>query len=71
MLHKEINMDLVTVDNPATTKITGEQTEITVTAGQSIRIETSPGGEEILESVVPIGKTWTLAVNVNIDETDA
>jgi hypothetical protein len=39
-------------------------------AGQSLIIETSPGGIEILDEEVPAGKVWTVHVAVVISETD-
>jgi hypothetical protein len=40
-------------------------------AGQSLRIETSPSGEEVLSAEVPAGKSWAVTVQLNIVETDA
>jgi len=42
-----------------------------VTAGKSLKIETSPGGIEILDSQVPRGKTWAVSISVQVSETDA
>lgn len=39
-------------------------------AGQSLKIETSPDGEEILDTQVPNGKVWEVRVSVNITETN-
>lgn len=63
-------MNLVTHEQPATTKKQGEDDGIVISAGQRLRIETSPGGAEILDVVVPAGKQWTATVSVSIDETD-
>ena len=38
-------------------------------AGKHLKIETSPGGEELLDAVVPAGKTWDINLTVNIVET--
>ena len=47
------------------------QEEFTIVAGQSLKIETSPRGEEILDIEVPAGKTWTGIVVVDFVETNA
>ncbi|KKN22566.1 hypothetical protein LCGC14_0913690 [marine sediment metagenome] len=64
-------MNLTTRVLPALTKVTGEQNVITIAAGQRLTIETSPGGAEILDAIVPVGKVWTAAISVSIDEMDA
>ena len=45
--------------------------EVVVAAGQSLKIETSPGGAEVLSEQCPAGKKWQVRVNVHITETDA
>jgi len=40
-----------------------------VAPGQSLRIETSPGGEELLDVEVPAGKVWTCYVYVRVVES--
>ena len=40
-------------------------------AGQSLKIETSPNGEEVINAVCPAGKVWHVHVAVVIEETDA
>ena len=49
----------------------GDEKNISLTAGQRLVIETSPGGAEILDAVVPPGKVWTAGVGVQIEENDA
>ena len=44
---------------------------VTVAAGKSLKVETSPGGEELLDEEVPTGKSWDVTVSVYIVETDA
>jgi len=45
--------------------------EVTCSAGQSLKIETSPGGAELLNLECPAGKQWSnVRVNVQITETD-
>lgn len=53
---------------PARTTRQGSDT-FTVTAGQRVTIETAPRGIEVLDAVVPAGKTWTVTVNVYVVET--
>ena len=36
----------------------------TATAGQSVKIETSPDGLEILDATVPAGKTWKVSLSL-------
>ena len=55
---------------PAVIK-SGQETDISITAGQSLKIEISPGGDEILEVECPAGKMWTARVIVEVTETDA
>lgn len=43
---------------------------ITVTGGQTLKIETSPGGEEILAEVCPEGETWIVTMHIQISITD-
>lgn len=42
-----------------------------VNDGQVLRIETSPGGAEILNSGPPAGKKWNAIISVQIVETNA
>lgn len=41
-------------------------TTVTVAAGKSLKIETTPGGEDILDVEVPAGETWTVSINVYV-----
>jgi len=45
--------------------------EFTMAAGQSLKIETSPNGEDVLDVEVPAGKSWTVIVDVSIREVSA
>ena len=60
-------MNLRTEDRPATVTHLGSDGFIAA-AGQHVRIETSPGGIEHLDAVVPVGKTWQVTINVHIQE---
>lgn len=42
--------------------------EFTATAGQSIKIETSPSGDNILDETVPEGHEWACKVWIEITE---
>lgn len=46
------------------------QAELNAVAGQTLKIETSPDGEEILEVVVPAGKKWIGILVVDFLEED-
>ena len=59
---------LVEESRPAKTVLNGSDTVI-LAAGKHVKVETSPGGEELLDAVVPAGKTWTVTVGVYILET--
>lgn len=41
----------------------------TLAAGQSLKIETFPLGDEILDVEVPVGKIWSVRVYVVMEET--
>ncbi len=49
----------------------GYQSGIVATAGQSLKIETSPRGDDVLAAECPAGKAWEISVNVCIKEVDA
>lgn len=59
---------LVNESLPARVSYQGSAT-VTAPAGRHVKVETSPGGEELLDAVVPAGKTWVVTVNVYIQET--
>ena len=62
---------ILQIDNvPARTKLHGEKDRLVVSAGQHLRIETSPEGAEVLDAVVPAGKQWEVTIGVSIDVTD-
>ena len=54
---------------PHATKYGSEEFE--VLAGKTLKIETSPTGEQHLNVSVPAGKKWAVEVTVQIVETDA
>lgn len=45
--------------------------QLEITAGKSLKIETSPRGEEVLDVEVPAGKAWYVELSVLITETNA
>ncbi len=63
-------MNLTETTTPARVQHSGYDNDVIVSAGQTIKIETTPGGVEILNVVVPAGKQWSLNVSVDVRETD-
>ena len=61
-------MDLTTRVIPTLTYLNGDE-RFTLAAGKELKIETSPDGEEILETTVPAGKSWEVTVGVSIVES--
>jgi hypothetical protein len=51
-------------------KLAGAET-FEVPAGKTLKIETSPRGEEYLNETVPEGKVWEVSIYVDIKEMDA
>lgn len=43
---------------------------ITVTAGQTLKVETTPNGEEVLAKVCPAGETWNVRIHIEINIVD-
>lgn len=54
---------------PKNTYMAGSE-EFIATAGQSVKIETSPDGESILDGIVPEGYEWACKVWVEITEVE-
>jgi len=63
-------MDLTDASVPASTQYLGNET-VVVSAEKHLKIDTSPQGEDILDAVVPIGKSWKVKLHLEIIETDA
>jgi len=63
-------MQRKTTESPAVVQLTGEAGDIIISAGQLFRIETSPGGAEILDVEVPAGKQWTISISVDVRVAD-
>jgi len=61
-------MELSDRSQPAKILRSGRE-ELDIAAGKSLKIETTPGGEEILNAEVPAGKTWSTIIIVEISET--
>ena len=55
---------------PAKVMRYGMASGVVVSAGQHLKIETSPGGEEILDEQVPDRKQWSVRIIVEIEEED-
>ena len=45
--------------------------QLELAAGEFLKIETTPQGEEVLNVEVPTGKAWYVELSVLITETDA
>ena len=60
-----------TIDAQAAGTIKAGHEAVALTAGQSLKIETSPNGEDVLDIECPAGKAWSVQVDVTITETDA
>jgi len=52
-------------------KINNNNDDLPVMAGQSIKLETSPDGEEPVNETCPRGKAWSVKVFIIVTETDA
>ena len=63
-------MELQENSRPAFVLKSGNQDNITISAGKSLKIETSPDGEEILDVECPKGKVWSARIIIEINETD-
>ena len=60
-----------TIEARAAGTIKAGHDTVAVTAGQSLKIETSPNGGEVLDAECPAGKAWSVKVDVTITEVDA
>ena len=63
-------IDLSTENVTAKNIYTGDDT-FTLAAGKSLKVESSPNGEEHYDDTVPEGKSWSVTVFLRIEETDA
>lgn len=63
-------MELIDNSVIAQTRYTGAA-QVTMLAGKSLKIETLPVGEEILNVTVPAGKSWAVAMQIVVVESDA
>ena len=61
-------MALVNTDENPKKHITGG---FEATAGQTIKLETTPAGEELITELVPEGETWTVAVDLQINRASS
>jgi len=64
-------VDLIIRDLPARKNQMGTQTIETLIAGKHFKVETSPGGDGLLDYEVPEGKVARITTTVIIDESDA
>lgn len=58
-------------DSVSARKIMVGDDTFTVSAGKSLKVETSPAGEDLLDEECPAGKSWECTIFVRITETDA
>ena len=65
-------MELIEQTSPAvaSSKSYSGSGSFNVAAGKSLKIETSPLGESILDMTVPEGKSWQASVTISITETN-
>jgi len=66
----ELTTRQTTAARPPST-VSGGHEEFDIVAGKTLRIETSPGGTEVLAVTVPAGKKWRVMIGVEVVETDA
>ena len=52
---------------PASTVMEDSET-FSVAAGQSLKVETSPGGDDILDVECPAGKAWSVDITITVRE---
>lgn len=62
-------MEFVVKDKPALKEYKAEEV-IDLVAGKHYKIETFPAGSEILDYLVPVGKSAIITTFVRIEETD-
>ncbi len=55
--------------NPATTTRTGDASGV-LASGTFLKVETNPGGDELLNYEVPVGKSAEVRIQVYIVETE-
>ena len=55
---------------PAKLIKSGDEEGISIPPGKTLKIETTPGGEEVLAVMCPPGKMWSARIIVEITETN-
>ena len=62
--------ELETITEPAVkeTSLKYGTARFSMAAGKSLKVETSPQGEDILDVTVPQGKLWEVSVDITIRE---
>jgi len=58
---------LTELDQPARFVYYGDADNVPITAGQSLKIETTPRGEEVLDWECPAGQTWSARIIVELE----
>ena len=56
---------------PALVVKSGEVDGYEIPAGRALKIETSPGGDDLLNVTCPAGKVWNAHIRVELTESDA
>jgi len=60
-------MDMVLTEHPATTSLAGDET-LVIPGGKTLKIKTSPQGEDILEYDFPEGDDWNVSISIRAAE---
>jgi len=66
-----LTMDDLLVVTPERAEGSSDTVSIEVPAGKSLKIETTPGGEEYADIEVPAGKVATFRIIVSVEVVDA
>ena len=57
---------LTEMNIPARYGYIGQDADIDISAGQRLKIETTPGGEEVLNWECPAGESWSARIIVEL-----
>jgi hypothetical protein len=64
-----IDLNKILADIPA--RATAKTGDLVALAGQELKIESAPDGQEINLGIVPPGKKWITSYVVHVEEVDA
>ena len=65
-----VNLNDAKIIEPERTFYKNQSCSVVVTAGRRLIIETSPGGADVAEGIVPVGKKWNVTFRIYITEDD-